>query len=63
MKNLFLIVSISSLGILAMSQSLNTSTLNQCTNNNDNKACNYLVSNGSSYQQRIAQQTLLIRGL
>jgi len=67
MKNFFLIVSISSLGILAMShsmtQGLNKSTLNQCTNNNDNKACNYLVSNGSSYEQRIAQQTLLIRGL
>jgi len=63
MKNFFLIVSISSLGILAMGQGLNKSTLNQCTNNNDNKACNYLVSNGSSYQQRIAQQTLLIRGL
>lgn len=63
MKNLFLIVGISSLGVLAMSQGLNKSTLNQCTNNNDNKACNYLVSNGSSYQQRIAQQTLLIRGL
>ena len=67
MKNLFLIVSISSLGILAMShsmtQGLNKSTLNQCTNNNNNKACSYLVSNGSSYQQRIAQQTLLIRGL
>ena len=63
MKNFLLMVSISGLGILAMDQGLNKSTLNQCTNNNDNKACNYLVSNGSSYQQRIAQQTLLIRGL
>ena len=63
MKNLFLIVSISGLGILAMGQGLNKSTLNQCTNNNDNKACNYLVNNGSSYQKKIASQTLLIRGL
>jgi hypothetical protein len=63
MKNFFLIVSISSLGILAMGQGLNKSTLNQCTNNNDNKACNYLVNNGSSYQKKIASQTLLIRGL
>ena len=63
MKNFFLIVSISSLGILAMGQGLNKSTLNQCTNNNDNKACNYLVENGSNFQKKIAQQTLLIRGL
>ena len=59
--------SISAIGGIALTSSLtsglNKSTLNQCTNNNDNKACNYLVSNGSSYQQRIAQQTLLIRGL
>jgi len=67
MKNFFLIVSISSIGILAMSHSmtigLNKSTLNQCTNNNSNDACNYLVKHGSSYQQKIASQTLLIRGL
>lgn len=67
MKNFLLIVSISSIGILAMSHStttgLNKSTLNQCTNNNDNSACSYLVNNGSSYQQNIAKKTLLIRGL
>ena len=67
MKNFFLIVSISSVGILAMSHSmtngLNKSSLNQCTNNNDSSACNYLVEHGSSYQKKIASQTLLIRGL
>ena len=67
MKNLFLMFSISTIGILALSHSmtsgLNKSTLNQCTNNNDNSACNYLVKNGSNYQKRIATQTLLIRGL
>ena len=67
MKNLFLMFSISTIGMLALSHSmtsgLNKSTLNQCTNNNDNSACNYLVENGSNYQKRIATQTLLIRGL
>jgi len=67
MKNLFLIVSISGLGILAMShsmtQGLNKSTLNQCTNNNSNSACEYLLTSGTDYQKKIAQQTLLIRGL
>jgi len=67
MKNLFLMFSISALGTIALTSSLtsglNKSTLNQCTNNNDSSACNYLVKNGSSYQKKIAQQTLLIRGL
>ena len=67
MKNLFLMFSISTIGILGLSHSmtsgLNKSTLNQCTNNNDNSACNYLVKNASNYQKRIATQTLLIRGL
>ena len=67
MKNLFLAFSISSIGMLALSHSmtsgLNKSTLNQCTNNNDNEACSYLVQNGSNYQKKIATQTLLIRGL
>ena len=67
MKNLFLMFSISTFGMLAFRHSLtsglNKSTLNQCTNNNDNKACNYLVEHGSNYQKKIAQQTLLIRGL
>ena len=67
MKNLFLMFSISTIGMLAFSHSLtsglNKSTLNQCTNNNDNSACSYHVENGSNYQKKIAQQTLLIRGL
>ena len=67
MKNLFLMFSISTLGILAVSHSmtsgLNKSTLNQCTNNNSNKACEYLLTNGSNFEKRIAKQTLLIRGL
>ena len=67
MKNLFLMFSISTIGMLAFSHSLtsglNKSTLNQSTNNNDNKACSYLVKNGSNYQKKIATQTLLIRGL
>ena len=62
-KNLFLFVSLFGIGYLSMTNGLNKSTLNQCTNNNDNTACNYLVEYGSSYQQKIAQQTLLIRGL
>ena len=67
MKNLFLMFSISTIGILGLSHSmtsgLNKSTLNQCTNNNDNEACSYLVKNGSNYQKKIATQTLIIRGL
>ena len=64
MKNFFLLSSLFSIGLLsAMDSGLNKSTLNQCTNNNDNSACNYLVKNGSSYQKKIAQQTLLTRGL
>ena len=67
MKNLFLAFSISSIGILALSHSmtngLNKSTLNQCTNNNSNSACEYLLTNGSNFEKRIAKQTLLIRGL
>lgn len=67
MKNLFLMFSISTIGVLALSHSmtsgLNKSTLNQCTNNNSNKACEYLLTNGSNFEKRIAKQTLLIRGL
>ena len=62
-KNFFLFVSLFGIGYLSMTNGLNKSTLNQCTNNNDNSACNYLVKNGSNYQQKIAQETLLIRGL
>ena len=67
MKNLFLMFSISTSGMLELSHSmtsgLNKSTLNQCTNNNSNKACEYLLTNGSNFEKRIAKQTLLIRGL
>jgi len=62
-KNLFLFVSLFGIGYLSMTNGLNKSTLNQCTNNNSETACNYLVKHGSSYQQKIAKQTLLIRGL
>ena len=62
-KNLFLFVSLIGIGYLSMTNGLNKSTLNQCTNNNDNDACTYLVENGSNYQKKIAIQTLLIRGL
>tara|TARA_R100001015_G_C4572347_1_gene130208 strand:+ start:704 stop:910 length:207 start_codon:yes stop_codon:yes gene_type:complete len=66
-KNLFLFVSLFGIGYLStlsISQGLNKSTLNQCINNNDNKACNYLVNNGSSnFQKQQAAKTLLIRGL
>ena len=62
-KNLFLFVSLFGIGYLSMTNGLNKSTLNQCTNNNSNSACNYLVEHGSSYQKKIATQTLLIRGL
>ena len=63
MKNFFLFASMFGLFLVAFDSGLNKSTLNQCTNNNDNKACNYLVENGSNFQKKIAQQTLLIRGL
>ena len=67
MKNLFLMFSISTIGMLALSHSmtsgLNKSTLNQCTNNNSNSACEYLLTNGTDFQKSIAKKTLLIRGL
>ena len=62
-KNFFLFVSLFGIGYLSMNNGLNKSTLNQCTNNNDNSACNYLVNNGSNFQKKIATQTLLTRGL
>ena len=63
-KNLFLLSTLFGIGVLsAMDSGLNKSTLNQCTNNNSQTACNYLVKHGSSYQKKIAQETLLIRGL
>ena len=62
MKNFFLFASMFGLFLLAFDSGLNKSTLNQCVNNNSSSACNYLVKNGSSYEKRIANQTLLIRG-
>jgi len=63
-KNLFLLSTLFGIGVLsAMDSGLNKSTLNQCTNNNSNTACEYLLTNGTDYQKKIAQQTLLIRGL
>ena len=62
-KNFFLFVSLFGIGYLSMTNGLNKSTLNQCTNNNSEQACNYLVEHGSNYQKKIATQTLLIRGL
>ena len=63
-KNFFLLSTLFGIGVLsAMDSGLNKSTLNQCTNNNDSSACNYLVEHGSNYQKKIATQTLLIRGL
>ena len=62
-KNLFLFVSLFGIGYLSMTSGLNKSTLNQCINNNDNKACNYLVNNGSNFQKQQATKALLIRGL
>ena len=64
MKNFFSLSSLLSIGLLsAMDSGLNKSTLNQCTNNNDNEACNYLVNNGSNFQKQQATKALLIRGL
>ena len=62
-KNFFLFVSLFGIGYLSMTNGLNKSTLNQCTKNNDNSACNYLVEHGSNYQKNIATLTLLNRGL
>ena len=62
-KNFFLFVSLFGIGYLSMTNGLNKSTLNQCTNNNSDTACEYLLTNGTDYQKKIAQQTLLIRGL
>ena len=63
MKNFFLFASMFGLFLLAFDSGLNKSTLNQCTNNNSNSACEYLLTNGSNYQKKIAKQTLLTRGL
>ena len=66
MKNLFLFLSIGSIGLItinSMGSGLNRSTLNQCINNNDNRACEYLLTKGSKFQQVQAKKVLIIRGL
>ena len=63
-KNFFLLSSLFAIGITsAMDSGLNKSTLNQCTNNNSEQACNYLIKHGSNYQKKIATLTLINRGL
>ena len=62
-KNFFLFVSLFGIGYLSMTNGLNKSTLNQCTNNNSDSACEYLLTNGTNFQKSIARKTLLIRGL
>ena len=66
--NLFYLyyASISLIGLMtinSMGSGLNRSTLNQCVNNNDNSACEYLLTKGSKFQQAEARKVLLIRGL
>ena len=66
MRNLFLFLSIGSIGLISsIGSGLNRSTLNQCVNNNDNSACSYLINsdNASNYQKVTAKKVLLIRGL
>ena len=63
-KNLFLLSSLFGIGILsAMDSGLNKSTLNQCTNNNSDKACYQLLKTGNEYQKEVASITLANRGL
>ena len=64
MRNLFLFLSIGSIGLISsIGSGLNRSTLNQCVNNNDNSAFEYLLTNGTKFQQVQAKKVLLIRGL
>ena len=64
MRNLFLFLSIGSIGLISsMGSGLNRSTLNQCLNNSDNNACQYLLTKGTKFQQVQAKKALLIRGL
>jgi len=62
-KNLFLFVSLFGIGYLSMSNGLNKSTLNQCTNNNSDTACYQLLKTGNEYQKEVASITLANRGL
>jgi len=64
MRNLFLFLSIGSIGLISsMGSGLNRSTLNQCLNNSDDNACQYLLTKGTKFQQVQAKKALLIRGL
>ena len=64
MRNLFLFLSIGSIGLISsIGSGLNRSTLNQCVNNSDQDACEYLLTKGTKFQQVQAKKVLLIRGL
>ena len=64
MRNLFLFLSIGSIGLInSIGSGLNSSALNQCLNNSDNDACQYLLTKGTKFQQVQAKKVLLIRGL
>ena len=63
MKNFFLFASMFGLFLLAFDSGLNKSTLNQCTNNNSDKACYQLLKTGNEYQKEVASITLANRGL
>ena len=64
MRNLFLFLSIGSIGLISsIGSGLNRSALNQCLNNSDNNACEYLLTKGTKFQQAQAKKALLIRGL
>ena len=64
MRNLFLFLSIGSIGLISsIGSGLNRSTLNQCINNSDENACRYLLTKGTKFQQAQAKKALLIRGL
>ena len=64
MRNLFLFLSIGSIGLISsIGSGLNRSALNQCLNNSDNNACEHLLTKGTQFQQAQAKKALLIRGL
>jgi len=64
MRNLFLFLSIGSIGLISsIGSGLNRSALNQCLNNSDDNACEYLLTKGTKFQQVQAKKALLIRGL
>ena len=69
MKNYFLYLSLSTLGVLALSSgitsSLNKSTFIDCRNNPtiDNEACKQLLHNGNDYQVKQVKKILLVGSL